>query len=72
MDLLPFVGGAFIGWDNWPQWRYFGGQVLATANMLHRFGEIGHTLRWGHDWNQNDNLTDQSFIDAPHFELIKP
>lgn len=77
MDLFPFVGGVFIGFPDEgrsqqseanarckAQWCYFGGLVLGTAASL------GIALRWGHDWNQDDNLFNQSFVDAPHFELV--
>lgn len=74
VDLFPFVGGVFIGFpqktDNrdiylqkCAQWAYFGGIVLGCASGL------GLPIRWGHDWNTDNNLFDQSFVDAPHFEL---
>ena len=71
MDLLPFVNNKFIGWDNWTQWRFFGGVVMGYAAALHDAGEISHRLRWGHDFNMNNDLKDGKFIDAPHFELVE-
>jgi len=70
MDLLPFVNGAFIGWNDWKQWRYFGGVVMGYAAALHDAGEIAHRLRWGHDWDMDNDLGDHRFVDGPHFELI--
>lgn len=75
MDLFPFVGGLFIGFPDkadskeiylqkCAQWAYFGGLALGTAASL------GIPIRWGHDWNTDNNLFDQSFVDAPHFELL--
>lgn len=72
MDLLPFVNGKFIGWEDAKQWQYFGGLVIGWADALYTMGEIGHRLRWGHDFNGNNDLDDQRFVDAPHFELINP
>lgn len=70
MDLLPFVNGRFIGWDKPRQWAYFGGLALGIAETLRRMGEIEHGLRWGHDFDQDDDLLNQKFIDAPHFEIL--
>lgn len=72
MDLLPFVNGRFIGWDNWSQWRYFGGLVMGYAAALYDAGEVAYRLRWGHDFNMNNDLDDQRFVDAPHYELVAP
>lgn len=70
MDLLPFVNGRFIGWHDWKQWRYFGGMVMGAAAILRKNGEIESRLRWGHDWDKDNDLDDQKFIDAPHFEIL--
>lgn len=32
--------------------------------------ELGIALRQGHDWNQNNDTTDERFIDAFHQELL--
>lgn len=70
MDLLPFVNGQFIGWDKWPQWRYFGGMVLGVAHALRESGQMQYELRWGHDWDMDNDLGNHRFVDGPHFELI--
>lgn len=72
MDLLPFVNGKFIGWTDLGQWRYFGGIVVATAFMLNRSGDIGNLLRWGGDWSGDHDMSDQTFNDLPHFEILQP
>lgn len=43
---------------------HFAGYVLATANSL------GVKLRWGGDWDSDNNFNDQTFDDLLHFELI--
>ena len=49
------------------------GHILATANRLYLTGKINHQLRWGGNWDgDNEIVTDQSFDDLVHFELIKP
>ncbi len=59
-----------------PNWKevsnfiFFGGKVMAIAAILYAEGKMTHKLRYGADWNANDDVTDQSFVDAVHFELI--
>jgi hypothetical protein len=42
---------------------YFAGYVKGIAMML------GIPIRWGGDWNSNNDLKDNNFDDLPHFEL---
>ena len=72
MDLFPFVGGKFIGWHDLKQWYYFGGHVIAVSKAMLAQGDIGHAVRWGGDWDRDNDLGDQRFNDLPHFELIEP
>ena len=58
-------------WDN-VQLSYIAGLITGCANILFAAKKIKHGIRWGGDWNGNGELlTDQSFNDTPHFELIK-
>jgi len=41
----------------------FGGYVKGLADSLNI------DVRWGGDWNSNNQFDDQSFVDLPHFEL---
>ena len=44
-----------------------------AAIQLYKAGEIKHLLRTGLNWDGDGVLKyDQSFLDAPHVELIKP
>lgn len=43
---------------------YFGGYVMATADQL------GILIRWGGDWDGDEEFEDQKLIDLPHFEVI--
>lgn len=45
------------------QYYHFGGFVLATAR------EMGIDIRWGGDWDRDNDLFDQTFFDLVHFEL---
>ena len=50
---------------------YLGGIVMATAKRLKQECSITHELRWGGNWdNHGIIITDQTFQDLPHFELI--
>jgi peptidoglycan L-alanyl-D-glutamate endopeptidase CwlK len=32
--------------------------------------KMGIKIRWGGDWDRDEELHDQTFFDLPHFELI--
>lgn len=82
VDLWPFVDGKFIGFPNDPKmtpsqkaaciryWMYFCGQIRMLADVLFAQGKLPGTIRWGGDWDSDDNLTDQSFNDWPHWEVV--
>jgi len=43
---------------------YMAGYVQAVADRL------GHRIRWGGDWDGDNDYYDQTFMDLPHFELL--
>jgi len=45
------------------RFAYLAGHVMSTARRL----DI--KLRWGGDWNRNQDSRDESFLDLPHFEI---
>lgn len=50
---------------------YLGGVITATAKRLLNEGRISHKVRWGANWDSDGEiLTDQSFDDTPHIELV--
>lgn len=59
VDVVPYP----IDWNDYNRFYYFGGLVKGIASSL----DI--TIRWGGDWNGNNNFKDQNFHDLPHFEL---
>ena len=67
-DICAIVGGR-------ASWRecylaYLGGVITATAADLLASDKVSHKLRWGGNWDgDGEIITDQSFIDMPHFEL---
>ena len=68
-DFYAFVGGKAI-WE--PQHLcVIAGIIQATAKMLYIQGEVEHRLRWGGNWDgDGEIISDQNFIDLPHFELL--
>jgi len=65
MDLAPWqADGIGINWKDNKTFYAFAGVVLGVAFML------GIPLRWGGDWNSNNDLNDQTFNDLVHFELV--
>jgi len=67
VDVAPwFETEPHIRWNDGDSFRVFGGFVMGVAS------QIGTRLRWGHDWDGDWDLDDQTFYDAPHFELLSP
>lgn len=49
---------------------YFAGEVKAISRYLKQMGKISHTVIWGCDWDDDNDLKEHTFFDFPHFELI--
>lgn len=64
VDAAPYesdIGG--IDWSE-AQCRHFGAYVCGVAAVL------GIKIRWGGDWDGDNDIDDQTFNDLVHFELI--
>lgn len=59
MDIVPYP----IDWSNRERFILFAGKILGIAHSM------GIGLIWGGDWNDDGNVKDTSFFDAPHFQL---
>ena len=53
-----------IDWNDLDRFFYFGGFVKGIAAAK------GYKIRWGFDWDGDNDFNDQSFNDGPHFEVI--
>lgn len=51
---------------------FYAGLVMGVAQRLYQEGRVTYKLRWGGDWDSDHNLSDQTFNDLVHFELIIP
>ena len=54
-----------IDWDNMKRFYFFAGRVIDRAKTM------GIKIRWGGDWDSDNDLDDQKFMDLVHFELVK-
>lgn len=59
VDVCPYP----IDWNDTKRFYYFAGKVIATAELM------GIDVRWGGDWDSDNDFRDQTFNDLPHFEL---
>ena len=53
-----------IRWNDRERFVHFAGIVKGIASLL----DI--KIRWGGDWDNDNDLRDQSWMDLPHFELV--
>jgi peptidoglycan L-alanyl-D-glutamate endopeptidase CwlK len=67
VDIAPFYAWKRpqIDWKDTKAFYYLAGIVMGHAY------ELGVQLRYGGDWNHNNDLNDQSFFDLSHFELAE-
>ena len=64
VDAVPwFKNEPHIRWEDKSKFYEFAGFVQGIAKML------GINIRWGGNWDMDDELKDQHFYDLPHFEL---
>ena len=60
IDSAPYP----IDWSNIKRFYHYAGYVLGIAYSLNI------KIRWGGDWDRDNDLDDQSFNDLIHFEII--
>ncbi len=68
VDSVPWP----IEWGNTARMKFYAGYVLGVAQMLLDYGLVEHKLISGLDWDGDTFLKDHTFIDHPHFQLVKP
>jgi len=61
VDAVPYP----IFWEKRERFVYFAGIVKGIASQLNI------NIRWGGDWDSDNDLLDQTWMDLPHFELRK-
>ena len=67
VDVVPYYGsGAHIRYNDKSRLYFFAGYVKSVAESM------GIMIRTGADWDMDTEVSDESFIDLPHFELLNP
>lgn len=61
IDIAPYP----IDWNDRERFVYIAGIIKGIGMAM------GYKIRWGGDWNMNNNLKDQTFFDLPHFEIYE-
>ena len=59
IDVVPYP----IDWNDWNRFYHFAGFVQGVA------ANMNINIRSGLDWDGDFDLKEQTFMDAPHFEL---
>ncbi|MGV6989641.1 M15 family metallopeptidase [Testudinibacter sp. P80/BLE/0925] len=59
VDLVPLP----VDWNNKQAFNDLAAVMFEAAK------ELGVSIRWGGDWNENGRSDDERFYDGPHFEL---
>lgn len=59
-DVAPWP----IDWGDKNRFYHFAGTVQGIAKILNI------KIRWGGDWDSDNDLKDQALYDLPHFELV--
>lgn len=58
-------------WSNRERFYWFAGYVMATAEQLKQQGKMTKSIRFGGDWDEDKEITDEKGLqDLVHFELI--
>jgi len=67
VDVAPFP----VQWANFKRFYWFAGFVLGIAQKLKEEGKMSHSVRFGGDWNRDDNIDNEHLRDLVHFELVE-
>ena len=73
VDTAPYINGRMVNGDNKDdrnQLYYFAGIVKGVSEIMYENGEIIHKIRWGGDWDNDADISDNNFRDLFHYEII--
>ncbi len=60
IDVAPYP----IDWKDLRRFDILAGHILMSAKSK------GYNIRWGGDWDKDNDVNDQTFNDVGHFEII--
>jgi peptidoglycan L-alanyl-D-glutamate endopeptidase CwlK len=66
VDVAPYP----VDWKKTGRFYWFAGFVMGTAQRLYDEGRMNHKIRYGGDWDSDQDITDQTFNDLVHFEIV--
>ncbi len=69
IDTAPYPVSWANTTKNLARFYHLAGRIMAIADMLKKQGVITHSIRFGGDWDSDDEYDDQTFDDLVHFEL---
>lgn len=58
-----------IDWNDRERFYFLAGILIGISQQLLKEGEIFHKLRFGGDWDSDNQFKDETFSDIPHLEL---
>lgn len=65
VDLCPIGAKGALDWNN------INGFLQIGKTMMNAAMELGIPIRWGWDWDRDQQLREKGETDGPHFELLK-
>ena len=68
VDVVPWIRGKSCYGEK--ECAYLAGIIEMAAHMVNQQRVYKFRLRWGGDWDGDRDLTDQTFNDLVHFEII--
>jgi len=68
VDCVPFP---VPRWERTMDFIYFGGLVMGIAIQLKAQDKMKYNLKYGGDFNSNYRISDSSFFDLVHFQLME-
>lgn len=63
IDAIPYPQD----WEDTERMCYFAGVVMEKARQL----GYADVFRWGGDWDRDTQISDERFVDRPHFEVLE-
>lgn len=73
IDLIVYVRGKKKLAYNANHLAFLGGVITTVAKFLYESDEVTHLVRWGANFDKDGEIiSDQRFVDMPHFELYIP
>ena len=66
VDLAPYHAiKPHVRWNSRSEFYFLGGVIRAAA------WKFDLKIRWGGDWDRDDDLYDQTFMDLGHYEIVE-